>query len=71
MADYTTFTQIVDFAAADKFKNVIINITNDAVAETTEYFTIALEEVSKEVVIFPYATATVEILDDDSKLKYQ
>ena len=63
------FTQIVDFAATDKLQNVTINITNDAVAEKTEYFTITVEAISKEVVIFPYATTTVEILDDDSKLK--
>ena len=51
------------------FKNVTVNITNDAVAETTEYFTVTVEAISEHVVIFPYASATIEILDDDSKSK--
>lgn len=48
-------------------QNVTIDITDDDVAEATEYFTVAVEAISEHVVIFPYASTTVEILDDDSK----
>jgi hypothetical protein len=56
---------VVTFAANEFRKTVLIRVLNDTTAEETETFTLALSSPSGADIVDP-ASATVEILDDDS-----
>ena len=66
--DYTATSQTVTFAPTEMSKIVMVPITNDSIFEGLEQFTAQLSIPAGETgVMLGAATATVDIIDDDSE----
>ena len=66
-ADYLSTSAVVTFRNGEMLQNLAIAIIDDVYAEPTEYFTLRLEAIGQEVVIFPITECTIEINDNDCK----
>ena len=58
---------VVTFRYGETLHNVTIAIIDDLYAEPTEYFTVRLEAVGQDVIVFPIPECTVRIRDNDCK----
>ena len=59
--------EVVTFRDGETLHNVTIVIIDDLYAEPTEYFSVRLEAIGQEVVVFPITECTIEIDDNDCK----
>ena len=58
---------MVTFRYGETLHNVTIAIIDDLYAEPTEYFTVRLEAIGQDVIVFPITECTVRIHDNDCK----
>ena len=58
---------VVTFRYGETLHNVTIAIIDDLYAEPTEYFTVRLEAIGQDVIVFPITECTVRIHDNDCK----
>uniref|UniRef100_A0A1X7TVB8 FHA domain-containing protein n=1 Tax=Amphimedon queenslandica TaxID=400682 RepID=A0A1X7TVB8_AMPQE len=63
--DYLSTSSVVTFRYGETLHNVTIAINDDLYAEPTEYFTVRLEAIGQDVIVFPITECTVEINDND------
>ncbi|WP_088675071.1 DUF4082 domain-containing protein [Rhizobium sp. R339] len=66
-SDYTTTTGVLTFAAGQAIQTISVPLLNNTTAESNESFTLTLSNPTGAV-LGSQATATVNILDDDSNL---
>ena len=67
-SDFTAiFNSEIVFSPGESLKQMTLTIVNDDVVESTERFSVALSTVDGKVSIGTFGTATVSILDNDSK----
>ena len=66
-ADYVSKSAVVTFRYEEILQNVAIAIIDDVYAEPTEYFTVRLEAIGREVVAFPITECAIRIDDNDCK----
>ena len=65
--DYLLTNETVTFRYGETLQNITIAIIDDLYAEPTEYFSVRLEAIGQEVVVFPITECTIEIDDNDCK----
>ena len=65
--DYLSTSAVVTFRYGETLHNVTIFMIDDLYAEPTEYFSVGLEAIGQEVVVFPITECTVAIQDNDCK----
>lgn len=68
--DYMPTSVVVTFRNGETLHNVAVAIIDDSYAERTEYFTVRLEAIGREVVVFPITECVVEIRDNDCKYEH-
>ena len=65
--DYLLTNEMVTFRYGETLLNVTIAIIDDLYAEPTEYFTVRLEAIGQDVIVFPITECAIEINDNDCK----
>lgn len=63
--DYLSSSVVITFGTDVISKTVSISIIDDNFVESTEYFTIILEPIGENVIVFPISEAVVAIQDND------
>ena len=66
-ADYLSTSAVVTFRFGETLHDVTIAIIDDLYAEPTEYFTMRLEAIGQDVIVFPITECTIELHDNDCK----
>ena len=65
--DYLSTSAVVTFSYGETLLNVTMTIIDDLYAEPVEYFTVTLEAIGQEVIVYPITECVIEVDDNDCK----